>query len=387
MPNPLSPLEVLEKLIAFPTVSRDSNLPLIDWVYEYLTAQGIQAWRHYDAAAPKAALFAHAGPLQEGALVLSAHTDVVPTDGQAWESNPFILTRRGDRYFGRGTCDMKGFGALAIWAMVEAHRRGVARPLQLALSYDEEIGCLGAPGMVAAMQKQLPRGSAVLVGEPSLMQVVSGHKGCSGYDVRLHGYEVHSALLHKGVNAIMAGAKLVDWANQVNTANQAKPPSPLAAVFDPPWTSAHVGTIRGGTAFNITARECCLDFAFRTVPDETLDQWEEALMARVRTIEAEMQAVVAQTRIDVVPRFRMPGLVPEERGAAEAMARKLTGDNGTHVVSYGTDGGVFQKAGYSAVICGPGSIEQAHQPNEFITVAQFEAGHQFIQQLLKTLQA
>lgn len=387
MTAPLTPLEIMTRLVSFPTVSHDTNLPLVDWVQDYLASHGIESHRWTDPEQPhKAAVFAHAGPMQEGAVVLSGHTDVVPVDGQEWQSDPFTVEERGGKYFGRGTCDMKGFDALAIWALVEAHRLGVSRPLQLALSFDEEIGCTGAPPMIEAMQPLLPKGAAVIVGEPSMMQAVTGHKGIIGFDTYLTGFEVHSSLLHTGVSAVMQGARLIDWANRRNAENMAAEPGEVQAMFEPPWTTAHVGTVTGGTANNITAKDCRFVMDFRVVPGENASDWEAAYLAEVRRIEAEMQAIHPDSRIDVQRVFAVPGLVPEAEGRAEALVRSLTGDNGTHVVSYGTEAGQFQAAGYSAVICGPGDIAQAHQPNEYITVAQFEGGHAFMRKLLARLQ-
>ncbi|NOD86745.1 MULTISPECIES: acetylornithine deacetylase [unclassified Ruegeria] len=386
MANRLTPLEIMTKLISFPTVSRETNLPLVDWVEEYLLGHGIKPHRWPDPDQPhKAAIFAHVGPFEEGAVVLSGHTDVVPVDGQPWDTDPFRVTEKDGKYFGRGTCDMKGFDALAIWALVEAHHAGVKRPLQLALSFDEEVGCTGAPPMIQAMQEVLPKGSAVIVGEPSMMQAVTGHKGGFGFDTHITGFEVHSSIMHTGVNAIMEAAPLIDWANRQNAANMAADPSPVAAVFDPPWTTCHVGMIEGGTAHNITAKDCKFMMDFRTVPDESKAQWQDAYFQQVRAIEARMQQVHPEARIELSENFSIPGLVPEQDGEAETLVRALTGDNASHVVSYGTEAGQFQEAGYSAVICGPGDIAQAHQPNEFISVAQFEAGQKFMQRLVEKL--
>ncbi|MEP2030282.1 MAG: acetylornithine deacetylase [Paracoccaceae bacterium] len=386
MPARLSAKDIMIKLVSFPTVSRDTNLPLIDWVDEYLAMHGIEAHRWPDPDQPhKAALFAHVGPFVEGAIVLSGHTDVVPIDGQPWDTDPFEVVEKDGKYYGRGTCDMKGFDALAIWTLVEAHHRGVKRPLQLALSFDEEVGCTGAPPMIAAIQPILPKGSAVIVGEPSMMKAVTGHKGSQGFDTHVIGFEVHSSIMHTGVNAIMAGAKLIEWANEVNAANMAKAPSDLAAMFDPPFTTAHVGMIAGGTAHNITAKECRFELDFRSVAGERLEDWRARYLTRVREVEAEMRAVHPDSRIDIKESFIVPGLKPEEQGEAEALVRSLTGDNAGHVVSYGTEAGQFQEAGYSAVICGPGDIAQAHQPNEFVTVEQFNAGLNFMERLLQHL--
>ncbi|WP_417673318.1 acetylornithine deacetylase [Pseudodonghicola sp.] len=386
MPTRLTPRQILAQLVSFPSVSRDSNLPLIDWVEEYLASHGISAHRHYNDDGDKAALFAHVGPWEEGAVVLSGHTDVVPVDGQPWTDDPFVLTERDGKLYGRGAADMKGFDALSIWALVEAQARGVNRPLQIALSYDEEVGCTGAPPLIEAMQKVLPKGTAAIIGEPSMMKTVTGHKSGRGYWIDVWGHEVHSSILHTGINAIMEAAKIIAWENEVNAEQRAKTPSPIAAMFVPPWTTLHTGLIEGGTAANITAKHCRFDFGFRAVPDETLDDWHVRLMAKVAEVEAEMKAVVPETRIDVTERFSVPGLRPETEGAAEEIIRQVTGDNATHVVSYGTEAGHFQSAGYSAAVCGPGDIAQAHQPDEFITIAQFEAGAAFMDRLVTRLQ-
>ncbi|WP_281991870.1 acetylornithine deacetylase [Sulfitobacter geojensis] len=385
MTDRLTPLELMTKLISFPTVSRDSNIPLIDWVAEYLASHGIEAHRYIDPDQPKHALFAHVGPWEEGAVVLSGHTDVVPVDGQPWDTDPFTVVEKDGKYYGRGTCDMKGFDALAIWALVEGKYAGLKRPLQIALSFDEEIGCTGAPPMIKAMQPVLPKGSAAIIGEPSTMQAVTGHKGGTGFDTHVVGFEVHSSLLHTGVNAIMAGAKLIEWANEMNTANMAAKPTDLAAMFDPPFTTCHVGMISGGTAHNITAKDCHFAMDFRVVPGEDKDYWATAYLKKVREVEAQMQAVVPETEIRISERFDVPALQPEQDGEAETLVRQITGDNASHKVSYGTEAGQFQDAGYSAVICGPGDIAQAHQPNEFIEVAQFNAGHDFMRKLLVRL--
>jgi len=385
MAEKLTPFEIMRQLISFPTVSSESNLPLIDWVESYLASHGITSHRYSDPGQPKAALFAHVGPQIDGAVVMSGHTDVVPVVGQDWDSDPFTVVERDGKYFGRGTCDMKGFDALAIWALVEAQNLDLVRPLQLALSYDEEIGCIGAPPMIQAMQSILPKGSAVIVGEPSMMLAVTGHKGGLAFDTHVIGFEVHSSLMHTGVSAIMQGARLIDWANHRNAENMAREPGALAAQFTPPWTTCHVGMIEGGTAHNITAKDCHFAMAFRVVPGEDARTWREAYLAEIKRIEAEMQVVHADARIDVSTKFDVPALMPEQHGEAEALVRSITGDNGSHVVSYSTEAGQFQQAGYSAVVCGPGDIAQAHQPNEYVSIAQFNAGHDFMQHLLQRL--
>ena len=384
----LTALQLMERLISFPTVSHESNLALIDFVEEYLDSHGVSATRVPNADGTKASLYAHIGPDVAGGVVLSGHTDVVPVDGQAWNTDPFTVTLKGNKYYGRGTCDMKGFDALALWAVPLALEAGLKRPLQIALSYDEEVGCLGAPPMIDHMLRHgMSKADTVIVGEPSMMQVVTGHKGGFGYAIHVRGFEVHSSLIHTGVSAIMMGAKIIEWANQINAENAAMTPAPLAADFVPPYTTTHVGTISGGTANNITAKDCHLYLDFRLVPGDDIAAWDARFKAKIAEVEAEMQAIVPDTGIDLALSFHIPGLVPEEMGRAEALCRQLTGDNASHVVSYGTEAGQFQDRGYSAAVCGPGDIAQAHQPNEFITVDQFEKGQAFMQSLIKTLAA
>lgn len=384
-PKTLSPREILDRLVTFPTVSQDTNLPLVDWVEGYLHSHGITAHRHYHPDGSKAALFAHVGPVQEGAVVLSGHTDVVPVTGQAWSTDPWTVTERDGRLYGRGTCDMKGFDALAIWALVEAHRRGVTRPLQLALSYDEEIGCTGAPPMIEAMQKHLPKGAAAVIGEPSRMKLIEGHKGGTGFHVHVRGHEVHSSLLPYGVSAIMEGARLIAWVNDRNAETMARARSALAAVFDPPFTTLHVGMITGGTAHNITAGDCRFAVEIRVVPGEAMEDWAAAFEAEALRLDAALKAVHPDAGVRVERFFGVPPLQPETAGEAAALVRRLTGDNASGVVSYGTEAGQFQDAGYSAVVCGPGDIAQAHQVDEYIELSEFTAGHAFMERLLAEL--
>ncbi|TXH97009.1 MAG: acetylornithine deacetylase [Pseudorhodobacter sp.] len=378
----LTSRHLLDRLVAFPSVSRDSNLALVDWLQGYLEAHGIECHRHWNEDRQKAALMAHAGPRIPGAVVLSGHSDVVPVDGQAWTTDPWTVVERDGRLYGRGTCDMKGYVALAVWALVRAQKMGVTRPLQLALSYDEEIGCTGAPPMIETMGQVLPKGSAALIGEPSRMKIITGHKGGTGYHVHVKGFEVHSSLLPYGVSAIMEGARLITWVNDRNAQIQSAPPTPIAATFHPPFTTLHVGMIEGGTAHNITAADCRFAVEMRVVPGEDIAAHEAAFVAEAARLDAAMKSVRPEAGIILDRFFGVPGLVPEVAGEAEALARRLTGDNATGVVSYGTEAGQFQEAGYSAIVCGPGDIAQAHQPDEFLELSEFEAGQRFMERLL-----
>ncbi|ABD56208.1 acetylornithine deacetylase [Jannaschia sp. CCS1] len=379
MSHVLSPRELLSKLVAFPTVSRDSNLELVDWVADYLASHGIDSARDLDDTGQKASLFAHVGPQEPGGIILSGHTDVVPVDGQSWVTDPFWVTEKDGKLYGRGTCDMKGFDALAIWGLVEAKRRGVTRPLQLGLSRDEEIGCVGAPPMIEAMAG-LPRASMAIIGEPTNMGIINGHKGGTGFDLHFRGFEVHSSLAYQGVSAVMESARLIQWCNEVNEASAAN--ADPASPFNPPYSTLHVGMIEGGTAHNITAKDCVFVLSLRALPSEDIGAWREKILAEIARIEAGMKAVRPEAEIRATPRWDVPGLRAEDGGEAEDMVRKLTGLNSNGVVSFGTEAGQFQAAGYSAVVCGPGSIEQAHQANEYITLDQFQQGEAFMEKLL-----
>ncbi|MAN13668.1 MAG: acetylornithine deacetylase [Dinoroseobacter sp.] len=385
MTTAMTSRQILEKLVSFPTVSSESNLDLVDWVEGYLNDLGVTCHRDYTEDGRKASLFAHIGPEVEGGVILSGHTDVVPVEGQAWSTDPFTVVERDGKLFGRGTCDMKGFDALALGLAARAAKAPLTRPLQICLSRDEEIGCIGAPPMIRAMQGVVPKAALAIIGEPSMMQAVTGHKGGIGFVTHVRGFEVHSSLIDRGVSAIMEAAKLIDWGNRMNAENRARGATGADALFDPPYTTLHVGVIEGGTAHNITAKDCHCLMSFRCVPGEDADEWGQRYVDEVRKLEAQMQAVRPSSYIDLSSSWNVPGLRPEENGEAEALVRRLTGDNATHVVSYGTEAGQFQTEGYSAVVCGPGDIAQAHQPDEFISVAQFEAGEAFMDRLLKTL--
>ena len=239
--------------------------------------------------------------------------------------------------------------------------------------------------MIAAMQGAVPKGSAVIVGEPSMMKAVTGHKGGNAFATHVVGFEVHSSIHYRGVSAVHEGARLIQWATEQNELNGAATPGPLASMFDPAYTTWHVGIISGGTADNITAKDCHFNMGYRAVPGDDTARLNQMYFDKVNEVKAAMQAVHPEADIVLTPRFAVPPLKPEESGEAEGLVRAVTGDNAAHVVSYGTEAGQFQDAGYSAVVCGPGDIAQAHQPNEFIEVAQFEAGHQFMCELLAKL--
>ncbi len=384
-PQNLPALDIMRALIAFPTVSRDSNLDLIDWVEAYLASHGVAARRVYDATAKKAALYANVGPEVAGGIVLSGHTDVVPVDGQDWTMDPFAVTEKDGKYYGRGTCDMKGFDALALAMVPYALSLDLKRPLQIALSYDEEVGCIGAPPMIDDMVAHLPRASAAIIGEPSMLRPVTGHNASAMYQIDVHGFEVHSSKLPQGVSAIHEAGRILGWVNDWNAKLMAETPDPVSATFDPPHTTAHVGVITGGTAHNITAKDCGFKLGFRAPAGDNLERHCTALETFLSSLHDDLRAKHPQAGVTFDRVNGVPALKPEADGIAEALIRRLTGDNGTHVVTYGTEAGQFQDRGFSAVVCGPGDIAQAHQPDEWIEIAQFEAGEALLRRVVDTL--
>jgi len=386
MSDILNTRQLLAKLVSFPTVSLDTNLPLIYFVRDYFAQHGIDSLVIPNEDGTKAGLIAQVGPNVVGGVALSGHSDVVPVEGQDWTTDPWTLVEKNDRLYGRGTCDMKGFVALAMAAMVKANLMDLQRPLQFALSRDEEIGLLGAPDVANGLLDHFAKVDAVIVGEPTEMKVVTGHKSCDDLQFHVRGYEVHSSRLHEGVSAVMCAARFVEWVRQQNIESQDKIPSATAVLYDPPFTTLHVGKINGGTADNITAKDCYFSIDLRCVGDERTEDWLVKIQQQIETIEAEMKAVHPDAFFNIHV-MRGPAVVPEVEGQAEALARLLTGDNGSHTVSYGTDGGHFQKQGFSVVVCGPSSIAQAHKPDEFIELSEFNAGTIMLERLLENLQS
>jgi acetylornithine deacetylase len=378
-----TPLEMLEKLIAFNTVSSRSNLPLIHFVQDYLTSHGVGSTLVPNETGDKANLYAHIGPMIDGGIILSGHTDVVPVEGQNWSTDPWVLTEKDGKYYGRGTCDMKGFVALALAHVPQMLAANLRRPIQLALSYDEEVGCEGAIPMVKELANKMPKAEICIVGEPSLMKAVTGHKGGIGFINEVTGFEVHSSLAHIGVSAVMTAATLVEWHNTQNDIAQAN--QDPNCEFVPPFSTFHVGTIHGGTAGNITAKSCTFINDFRLLPNADPEEWKKRYLDFAAELDAKIKLVRPEAGIKITAKFGVPGLRPEIDGKAEALVRRLTGDNSTNVVSYGTEAGHFQTEAISTVICGPGSIDQAHQADEFISINQFRQGATFMRDLIADL--
>ena len=380
----LDAVAILEKLVGFDTVSANSNLALIEWVVDYLEGYGVKSTLTRDAAGAKANLFATIGPGDRGGVILSGHTDVVPVAGQAWDSDPFRLTQRDGRLFGRGTADMKGFIALALASAPQAISRPLQRPLHLALSYDEEVGCLGVPELIRALPEGPARPLLAIIGEPSEMRVANAHKGIQFLRTAVTGHEAHSSAPEHGVNAITAAAEIIAEIGRL--AAECRAAAKPESRFDPPYTSFNIGRIEGGTAVNIIARDCAFEWEFRTIPGEDdaaprrrIEQFVE------RELLPRMRAGFPDANIVTETAALVPPLVPDPGSPAEVLARELTGANETTTIAFATEAGLFQMAGIPAVICGPGSIEVAHKPNEYITRDQLAAGGAFLDRLLDRL--
>jgi acetylornithine deacetylase len=373
--------EMLARLIAFDTTSRNSNLALIEFVRDYLDALGVASELVFNEERTKANLYATIGPATGDGIMLSGHTDVVPVDGQDWHSDPFQLTENDGLLYGRGTSDMKGFVAVLLALVPEMVRRNLQTPLHLALSYDEEAGCLGARTLIAALQGRAERPRLCIIGEPTEMRVVNGHKGKQSLRVHVHGHEVHSSLTHLGVNAVEAAADLVAQLRRM--ARRKREEGPFDHEFAPPYTTIHTGIISGGTALNIVPRECHFDFEMRLLPSEPAEPLIDELRNYAAThLLPEMQAVQPQTGIQFEPLNSYPPLSALPDDEVTQLALAVTGANGTGKVGFGTEGGLFQAAGIPTIVCGPGSIEQAHKPDEFVAPAQLAACDTMLRRLL-----
>jgi acetylornithine deacetylase len=374
-------LEILARLIAFDTTSRHSNLELIAWIEAFLAARGIASKRVANADGSKANLYALIGPDAEGGVILSGHTDVVPVDGQPWSSDPWTLAARDGKLYGRGAADMKSFLALALAYVDAARAAPLLRPIILAFSYDEEIGCLGAPSMIAEIVRDAPRPAAAIIGEPTSMKVVSAHKGVRSFVVEVIGREAHSSLPDAGVSAVMQALILMNWvAEEGRIAASAPHPH-----FVPPGPTMTIGRVEGGTAANILARRCEFVFDLRCPEQAEADSIEARFRARAEALDREIKARAPEGGVTVTRRSNTAGLAFARDSAAETLARALTGDNETRAVAYAAEAGLFQRAGIPAIVCGPGSIEQAHQPDEWIAHEQIEAGAHFMARLIQRL--
>ena len=381
-PRPLA-WDLIRRLVAFDTTSRDSNLVLIDWVRGYFKTHGIDSTLTFDDEGRKANLFATIpaddGNSTAGGIVLSGHTDVVPVDGQPWDTNPFEATLIGDRVYGRGVTDMKGFCATALAFVPEFLRRGLARPIHFALSYDEEVGCIGVRRLISDVVARGLRPTGCIVGEPTGMQLVVAHKGKKGYRCRVRGHEAHSSLTPHGVNAVQIACEIVTYLTGM--ARAFRDNGGFDPAYDVPYTTVHTGVIHGGTALNIVPRDCWFDFEFRHLPFDDPDALFAEVEAYAQRFLPGMQAVAPDTFIEFDPLSALPGF--DTHGGSE-IAEIGRACNGTHdygKVSFGTEASLFHGAAIPTIICGPGHIAQAHQPNEWVTLDQLAQCEAFMRRL------
>jgi acetylornithine deacetylase len=375
----LSTIDLISRLVSFDTTSRNSNLDIIGFIEDYLDRQGVTSIRVDYRAGSKTNLYATIGPDGPGGIVLSGHTDVVPVDGQDWSSDPFTLTERNGALYGRGTADMKGFLAVALAAVPMFKATLLKRPIHLAFSCDEEVGCRGVRPLIQHIAEHLPKPAAVIVGEPTMMQVVDMHKTALSFETEVTGREAHSSAAHQGVNAIMMAGELIQELNRIQRELIARADPGLG--FDPPYTTVSIGTITGGTAKNIVPRRCSFVWETRLLPRDDPGEVPEKLRKFADKILPEMKAVAEEASILTRIFNSVPGLKPDTASPALNLALQLTGENDKSAVSYATEAGLFQEAGMAAIICGPGSIEQAHKPNEFIARGELERCEDFMRRL------
>jgi acetylornithine deacetylase len=381
MPKTYSSQEMLSRLVSFDTTSRDSNLELISFVEDYAKSYGLAPRRIPNPEGTKANLLISVGPQEPGGIILSGHTDVVPVDGQDWHTDPFAMVEREGKYFGRGTSDMKAFSAVILSLFPELTRRPLKTPVHIALSYDEEVGCLGVRPMIADIVKSVPMPRLAIIGEPTDMKVVNAHKGIRSFRTTVTGREAHSSQTDKGVNAVMVAAELI--MHLAKLAEDMRRRGDPSGRFDPPYTTVQSSTIEGGTALNILARHCLFQWEFRYLPGTSQDEILDAFNAyATKEVLPRLKAIAPESDIVTKPRAHVPALVATDGCPAEALAKQLTGRNHAEAVAYGTEAGLFQEAGIPSVVCGPGNIQQAHKPNEFIEISQVAACEQFIRKLI-----
>ncbi|MDE4455434.1 acetylornithine deacetylase [Psychrobacter sp. DAB_AL62B] len=386
---PKNSIDWLTRLIAFDTVSRHSNLALIEDAQRYCEQLGLTVDLTFNNAKNKANLFVtvpagkNADKVNNG-LVLSGHTDVVPVDGQEWTSEPFSATIRGDKLYGRGACDMKGFIACALTLLPKAVQLSnsgqLRRPLHLALSFDEEIGCLGAPLILADLKARGIIPDYCIVGEPTNMAMVVAHKGIAVYRCRVHGKSAHSSLTATGVNAISYASRLIGYVDTL--AEEISHRDDNDVLFDVPYSTLSVGTIQGGTATNIVPNLCEFTFDYRNLPHMTQDDILAPIQEKVAELTAQMQARAPETGIELMQEESVPAMTDNDSAELQALIAALTGDDKRHKVAYATEGGQFTNSGIPTIICGPGSIEQAHKADEYVALSEIERCDSFLQKLL-----
>ena len=381
MPDP-KVIELIKKLISFDTTSRNSNLDLIKFIEDYLTSHGIESTLIYNEGEGKANLYATLGDPTKSGVMLSGHTDVVPVDGQNWDTDPFKVVEKDGKLFGRGTSDMKSFIALVLAYVPKFLERGLDTPIHLAFSYDEEIGCIGVRRMIDMINTLPVKPRMAIVGEPTSMGVIVGHKGKRSYKAHVRGLETHSSLAPQGVNAIEYAAELIVYLKFM--ARRISEHGPHDDLYDVSHTTVHTGVIRGGTALNIVPKDCHFDFEFRYVGDDDPDVIEAEIHEfSAQSLEPHMHKISPDTGIDITCSNDMPGLDLNADEEVVTFVKALAGKNDHSKVAFGTEAGLFHtRAGVPTVICGPGSIEQAHKPNEFVELSQLDEATIFMDRLM-----
>ncbi|MDN5897670.1 MAG: acetylornithine deacetylase [Psychrobacter sp.] len=391
---PNDSIDWLTRLMVFDTVSRHSNLALIDDVKGYCEKLGLSVDLTFNEVKNKANLFVtvpagEKADIVNNGLVLSGHTDVVPVDGQEWTSEPFTATIRGDKLYGRGSCDMKGFIACALTLLpqaVELSSSGkLRRPLHLALSFDEEVGCLGAPLILADLKARGITPDYCIVGEPTNMAMVVAHKGIAVYRCRVHGKSAHSSLTAQGVNAISYASQLIGYVDTL--AEEISHRDDNDPIFDVPYSTLSVGTIQGGTATNIVPNLCEFTFDYRNLPHMTQEDIVAPIQEKVAELTAQMQARAPETGIELMQEESVPAMTDSDSAELQQLIVALTGDDQRHKVAYATEGGQFTNSGIPTIICGPGSIEQAHKADEYVALSEIERCDSFLQRLLESCTA
>jgi len=378
----LKSIDLIHRLVSFDTTSRESNLELVEFIRETLSGFGIESLLVPNEEGTKANLYATIGDPDTPGVMLSGHTDVVPVDGQNWDTDPFQVTQNDDKLFGRGTADMKSFIAIVLAFLPEFIARPLKTPIHLAFSYDEEIGCIGVRRLIEKLNAMPVKPAMCIVGEPTSMQVVTGHKGKRSFTAKVCGLESHSALAPRGVNAIEYAAELISYLK--NIARRIAADGPYDELYEVTHSTVHTGTITGGTQLNIVPKDCRFEFEFRYLAQDDPDALEKEIRDYIKdTLEPQMQAIDPATGFDINCYNDMPGLEMDPGEDVVTFVKALAGRNEHAKVAFGTEGGLFNTtAGIPTVVCGPGDIAQAHKPNEFITLKQIAKGEKFMQRLV-----
>jgi len=376
--------EMLSKLISFNTVSDRSNMELIEFIQEYLEAFGIKSTLLHDEREKKANLYATIGHTDQPGVILSGHTDVVPVEGQDWDSDPFDLREQNGRLYGRGTCDMKGFIAVTLAKIPELLAANIQTPIHLAFSYDEEIGCLGAHKIAEHVETLDVKPKFCIVGEPTMMKPITGHKGVCDFECTVHGHECHSSLAPYGVNAVEYAAELVSYAKKI--ARRLEKEGPYNTDFTPPHTTVHTGIMKGGTAVNIVPNHCEFELEIRAIPEQDPAEIIGDIKKYAwKHLEPMMKDIDPKSGFEFKGIASVPAFDSQDDSDIVTFVKRLSGSNNVEKVSFATEAGIFQNAGVPTVVCGPGSIEQAHRPNEFVAVEQLRKCESFFDRMIEVI--